>query len=127
MTSVLSPFERDGFLGPVRLLSPRECRVLTRHLRRDDRPPPAEWDKGRAATDWILYRLATSSRLLGMLTPLLGEDIILWGSSLVRRRPGEVHPWHVDIESSARGGGFVTAWIGLENTSGASALRLIGG
>jgi quercetin dioxygenase-like cupin family protein len=119
-------FARDGYLGPVRVLTPRESRVLTRHLNDPRRPAPADWEKGRAVTDWLPYQLAASPRLLSSLTPLLGEDIVLWGCSLIWRRPGEVHPWHVDIESSAPDGRFVTAWIGLENTSGA-ALRLIAG
>src|SRR6185437_11808244 len=35
------------------------------------------------------------------------------------------HPWHTDIESSSQDGGFVTVWVGLENTSQESALQFI--
>ena len=50
---------------------------------------------------------------------------MLWGVSAVRRKPGDVHPWHSDIESSAPTGGFVSVWIGLEHTSLDSSLKLI--
>jgi mannose-6-phosphate isomerase-like protein (cupin superfamily) len=74
-----------------------------------------------------MARLATNPHLLELLTPLLGEDIVLWGCSIVRRGPGEKHPWHVDIETTHPGGRYVTAWIGLENTSKESGLQLIAG
>ena len=120
-------FARDGFVGPVPLLTKAQCSALLAHLASDQCPPPAEWDKGRAVTDWRVSRLAAHPQLLRLLTPLLGEDIILWGASLVHRKPDQVHRWHVDIESSSPEGRFVTAWIGLANTSRDSGLRLIAG
>ena len=41
-------FERDGYLGPVGLLDPAECRRLVDYLARTDLPEPAVWSKGRA-------------------------------------------------------------------------------
>ena len=127
MNSAQSPFARDGFLGPVRVLSERECEALRKHFQDCRRPPPADWSKGGAVTDWLLYRLAASPRLLKLVTPILGEDIVLWGCSLVRRRPGQGHPWHVDIETSTPNGRYVSAWIGLENTGRDSGLQLLAG
>ena len=46
------------------------------------------------------------------LKPLLGDDIILWGASVMIRKAGDVHDWHTDIESSARDGRFVSVWVG---------------
>ena len=43
------------------------------------------------------------------------------------RDPRQVHPWHCDIESSAPEGGFVSLWVGIENTSREAALQLITG
>jgi quercetin dioxygenase-like cupin family protein len=123
----LERFHRDGFTGPIRLLTARECRVLNRHLNSDGRPLPADWHKGGAVTDWLLYRVATDPRLLELLTPILGENIVLWGCSVVRRRAREAHPWHVDIETSTPDGRYVSAWIGLENTRRNSGLQLISG
>jgi mannose-6-phosphate isomerase-like protein (cupin superfamily) len=123
----LASFARDGFVGPVPILTRHECRTLRRHMTDPKRPPPADWHKGGAITDWLLYRLAASPRLLSILTPIIGDDIVLWGCSFVRRRAGDVHPWHVDIETSDAEGSYVTAWIGLENASSRSGLSLITG
>ncbi len=50
---------------------------------------------------------------------------MLWGGSAVRRRPGQVHPWHTDLETSGETGRTVTVWIGLDNTNQRSSLMLI--
>lgn len=127
MESILTAYQRDGFSGPFRLLTARECRVLRRYLDSDRTPPPADWHKGQAVTDWPLYRLAANPRLLDLLTPLLGKDIVLWGCSVVRRAPGEGHPWHVDIESSWSKGRYANVWMPLENGRRNGGLRLIAG
>ena len=120
-------FQVRGYLEPLRLFSRHECRALMSYLQSDKRPNPADWQKGAAVTDWPLYRVAADPRLLELLIPILGEDIILWGASVVRRRAGEVHPWHVDIESSMPGSRCASVWIGLENTRRNSGLQLIAG
>lgn len=127
MNSAVADFARDGFVGPVPLLTPDECRAILTQFERDEAPPGEIWPKGRPLGDWRLSRLASDSRLTNLLRPLLGENIVLWGASIARRTPEMLHPWHVDIESSAPDGRFVTLWIGLENTSHGSGLRLIAG
>ena len=69
--------------------------------------------------------LATRPALISLLTPLLGDNIILWGAQNIKRRPGATHPWHTDIELSAADKRFVSVWIGIENVSQASALQFI--
>jgi quercetin dioxygenase-like cupin family protein len=120
-------FARDGFIGPLRVFSAAQCALIRRYLRGDKHPAPLDWPKGRAAADRFLYDLATRPSLLGLLRQLLGADIVLWGASVVARDPGQVHPWHTDIESAAPEGGFVSAWIGLRYTSRESALQLVKG
>src|SRR4029079_5751655 len=110
-------FERDGYLGPVGLLDPAECRRLVDYLGRNDLPEPAVWSKGRAVHERYLFDIATQPAILDRAADLLGDDVVLWGVSAVRRKPGDVHLWHSDIESSAQTGGFVSVWIGLEHTS----------
>lgn len=118
-------FERDGYFGPIRLFDETECRRIAAYLARTDLPAPADWGKGRAVHEPLLYALATRPELLSRVTSILGEDVILWGASAVVRGPGDIHPWHSDIESSDPEGRFVTAWIGIENTSRESALQVI--
>ena len=120
-------FARDGFLGPIPLLDEAQCRALVAHLRGPDCAAPAIWKKGGAVTDWPVYQLGSNRRLLKLLMPLLGDDIILWGTKLIVRRHGDVHTWHVDEETEAPGGRFVTVWIGLHNTTANSGIRMIAG
>ena len=120
-------FVREGFLGPVPLFDPERCDRLAAGLASANAPPPAVWLKGGAVTDWRLANLGADPRLLALLTPILGPDIILWGAKLIIRKPGQVHLWHVDSETSSPGGRFVSAWIGLRNTTGESGLRMIAG
>ncbi len=117
-------FSRDGFIGPITLFTRAQCKLVMSHFRRDP-PPPLKWGKGRAASDCFVFGLATRPALLARLRMLLGNDILLWGASLITREPNEIHPWHCDIESSALEGGFVSVWIGIENTSCESALQLM--
>ncbi len=117
-------FEEKGFLGPFHLLSAEECREVLRAGR--TRSAPAVWSKGHAVSSSALYRLATRSDLVDRVEALLGEDIMLWGASLVRKAPGKIHPWHTDQETSAaKVGRAVTVWIGIENTGPLSSPQLV--
>ena len=127
MRPELRSFSTDGFAGPVRLLDRSQCQFLARHLARTESHAPPAWKKGRAAGDGLLARIAAHPAILAMITPLLGQDVILWGASAVRRKAGWGHAWHVDAESSDAEGRFVSAWIGLENVTPKSGLRLVAG
>ena len=126
MSGSLADFARDGFLGPVSLLTPDECRTILTQLERDGDQACATWLKGMFP-DWLVRSVAAKSRLIELLLPILGENLILWGASVIRREPEMLHPWHVDVESSAPDGRFVTAWIGLENVTQQSGIRLVAG
>lgn len=120
-------FERQGFLGPLPVLTGAQCELLVRHLNRGEQIAPAVWEKGRAITDYLFCDLATQPQLLGILRLLLGEHIILWGASVQSREPQQVHPWHTDIETSRADMRSVSVWIGIENTSLDSSLHLMSG
>ena len=117
---------RDGYVGPIRVFSGTECRDIAAYLRHTA-PEPSAWEKGRATQERFLYDLATRPSILGPVTAALGQDVILWGLAAVAREPGRMHPWHSDIESCGPEGGFVSVWIGIENTSRESTLQLISG
>lgn len=120
-------FARDGFAGPEAVLAAAQCAFLLRHDAAGSWPPPLDWNKGRAASDPVFADIARTPAILHLLRPLLGDDVVLWGASIVRRGPGDVHTWHTDIETSAPDGRFVSVWIGIENTSSASGLTLVRG
>lgn len=119
-------FEAQGWVSLPGLLTAEECASFLA-LARGCRIPPRDWNKGHAASARPWYELAALPELLDRLEPLLGSGVVLWGASLVVRGPGEVHPWHTDIESSAPRGGMVSVWIGLENTRAETSLAVVGG
>jgi quercetin dioxygenase-like cupin family protein len=116
-----------GFIGPIPFLTPAECAAVAAHLDRDDRPAPLDWWKGYAATDRSLYELAAEPRLLALLRPLLGNDIVLWGAQTVTHPSGSIHPWHTDMESAASDSRAMTAWLGIRNATQYSGLRFMSG
>lgn len=118
-------FARDGFEGPLRILTVAECAAIVRRLRSGLRPAPLDWRKGGAATDRLFHDLATRPELLDRVRARLGDDVVLWGAEVIDRRPGRIHPWHADKESLAESGGFVSVWIGIENTCRESTLKLV--
>ena len=118
-------FTRDGFAGPIRVFTASQCRRIAAYLYRRDLPAPADWAKARAVQERYLFDLAIQPALLSLVTPLIGNDVVLWGASAVIRGPGAMHSWHSDIESCDSEGGFVTAWIGIEETRRESALHVI--
>lgn len=120
-------FAKNGVAGPIRVISAEQCRALAHYFDSTRRVSPPVWSKGRAAGDGILARVASAPALTALLSPLLGEDIVLWGASLVRKGAQRIHPWHSDIESSRPEGGFVSAWIGLHNVTPDSRMRFVAG
>ncbi len=95
-------FREYGFLGPVPIFSAAQCRLIMSYLRDPEPKPVPEWEKSRATVERFFFNLATRPHLLDVLRTLIGNDIILWGAQVLEREPGQVHPWHSDIESSAR-------------------------
>ncbi|MBX3580477.1 MAG: cupin domain-containing protein [Rhizobiaceae bacterium] len=117
-------FNREGYLGPQRLFTPEQCDLILRHHRSSPIRGSREWPKDLAIKDPFHHDLATRPSILGTLRALLGDEVVLWGASVVERRPGQVHRVHTDIESSSPDGGFVSVWVGLEGTSQHSALNV---
>lgn len=118
-------FRERGYAAPVRVFSPRECRRILARLRQEQPRPPLDWHKGRAATSLDHYTLATHDRILDLVATLIGEDVLLWGVSLIVQGPGGVHPWHTDIETASPGAETVSVWIGLSNASARASLKVV--
>ena len=118
-------FAAKGFTDPQRVLTDRECRRFMRLWQQRSSPSPADWSKGNAASARLFYEIGTRPTVLGPVAAVLGEDLILWGASIVLSAPGKVHPLHTDIETSNPQGRAVSVWIGLENITRRSSLRVI--
>lgn len=123
---MIDDIERDGFAGPFPVLSRKERgRLLPRLIK--ERQKKKVWSKASAVANHHYYKIASDPRILALVRPVLGEDIILWAAHVVIRRPDTEHPFHCDVESSSADGGFLTVWLGLENTNSASGLKFVRG
>lgn len=118
-------FLERGYAGPVRVLSGQECRRFLQATVYGRPAPPLDWGKGHAAGSRAFYEIATHPEIIDVVAELLGRDIMLWGASIQTRRPGVAHPWHCDIESSSPSSQTVAVWIGLENTTRDSSLKIV--
>ncbi len=116
-------FAEQGFIGPFPMLNKEECAEVFSRTRNSPRPPI--WSKANAVSSSVFYQVATRADLLEIVRAFLGEDVLLWGASLVRKEAGSVHPWHSDVECSGDAGKALTVWIGLEKTNRQSALQLL--
>lgn len=123
--SALEEFQEKGYLAPVPILNRWQVRQWIQRLK--DCPRPEGWSKSRASYYPAYAQLAQQPRIVNIVTQLVGKNVILWGASLVRRQPGEDHPWHSDVETAYGDGKTVSVWIALRNVSSQSGLQLVSG
>jgi ectoine hydroxylase-related dioxygenase (phytanoyl-CoA dioxygenase family) len=71
------------------------------------------WFKSMHSVSPTMYKLATSKVILDRVSELLGPDVLLWGSQVIRQVPEQKHRWHADIEHLHWDG--VTVWVAMEN------------
>jgi len=124
MMALADQFARDGFVGPLKLLSAEECEKLAAY---DLEEGPLA-DRNSAKKLWLVDELmrdiVTRPSVREVLDPLFdGEDYCLWGAQLIDRIPEQVHPWHVDGESAREG--FVSIWAAIENVGDAASLSMV--
>lgn len=117
-------FDKEGYEILPGFLSSDECRLIIKHAKQH-KVAETGWGKARAIHDGFYAELAKDKKYLQLLKPKLGENILHWGTDFIVRAPGAIHAWHTDIESSASQGGFVSVWIGLQNTSKSASLSLV--
>ena len=118
-------FAENGYLAPVPLLTAAQCKLVADTFHTNTLERPKVWQKALAVHDRLVFDIATRPATIDLLKQLLGVDVIFWGASIQHRKPNEIHHWHCDMESMAPSGKFASIWIGLENVSKASALKLV--
>jgi ectoine hydroxylase-related dioxygenase (phytanoyl-CoA dioxygenase family) len=116
-------FSEQGFIQLREILSASECRQFLGKAASE--PRPLGWYKGHAASSRAFYEIAAHREIVDVVAEVLGENVMLWGASVVKKAPGDIHPWHTDIESAACDGNAVSVWIGLENTTLDSSLTFV--
>lgn len=120
---ICSEIRKKGFYSPVHLFTRKECEELIKNL--ENTPKPYNWEKGYAVNSKAFYEIANNEKIVDIVSSVIGQDILLWGASTITRKPGQEHPWHCDIETSASPPGkTLSVWIGLSNTR-KSSLKLI--
>jgi ectoine hydroxylase-related dioxygenase (phytanoyl-CoA dioxygenase family) len=106
------------------LLSPEQLKqTLYGKVIYPDRLLP--WHKGRHAVDRTIAEIAHHPELLNILREILGEDILLWGSQIIKQKPGKRFNWHLDQEHKVWKG--VSVWIGLKNVQPFKTISIVSG
>ena len=118
-------FITDGYIIHKGLFSPEKCEDIIKYFNSGSLPKAIDWAKDRIATSKYIYDLASQDKIISKLKALIGNDIILWGAKFIRRKQKQKQLWHVDIESSNSIGNFISVWIGLDNCTKKSSLRII--
>jgi len=128
--SLRERYLRDGFLFPLPALSADEVAAF-----RDF----AEEHLGRHGEDvrWLHFEqewahaLATHPAVVGPVAEVLGDDIAIWGTLLLRKPPrtDEYVAWHQDSAySDFVGDDALSAWVALgESTAQSGCMRVIAG
>jgi ectoine hydroxylase-related dioxygenase (phytanoyl-CoA dioxygenase family) len=83
------------------------------------------WFKSLHAVIPSFYNLATHPKIVSKVCSILGENVILWGTSVTVREPGQTHRWHIDVEHKRWKG--LSVFIGLSGSSSLSTLKVVSG
>jgi non-heme Fe2+,alpha-ketoglutarate-dependent halogenase len=114
----IAAFGRDGFLSPLDGISPDEAAAAGREVARFGDGAEAL----RLTHLWFgwAYDLVLTPRLLDRAEGLLGPDIVVWGSIILRKPPGHPGhvPWHQDAAYPGRAAApSLSAWVALTDSA----------
>ena len=121
MTIDVKKFEEDGILGPLRLFDRARAEALLRERFFPKRL--LTWYKSYHQRSIPVVRAASDPGILDVLRPVLGNDILLWGSVFIGQTPEQAHAMHLDVEHSRWDG--VTLWLGLKNLTEETTVSVI--
>jgi ectoine hydroxylase-related dioxygenase (phytanoyl-CoA dioxygenase family) len=68
-----------------------------------------------------LFEVASHPAILDRVVSILGPDVLLWASSVLTKRPGESHYWHIDTAAWE----VVTVFVGLRGMSRGSVVKAL--
>ena len=127
-------YRRDGYLSPIRVLSPQEAQGYRAKLEAIEAsgrlPAGALRSKCHLLLTWI-DDIVRHPRVLDAVERLLGPDLLVWGTSFFIKEPRNTSyvSWHQDLTYwGLEPADIVTAWIALsESTLENGAMRVIPG
>ena len=123
--NLIEQFNRDGYIDSIKILEDNQCETFINNVQLEN-AAPVDWDKGHAISSRFVYELASNETVLSTVKNLIGQDILLWGASLIHRHPGQVHAWHCDGENRRDDKGkTVSVWLGLKNSNPDTSLHII--
>ncbi|MCX5741625.1 MAG: Gfo/Idh/MocA family oxidoreductase [Proteobacteria bacterium] len=117
----LRSYRELGYAGPFPLFDDQGIDDVLR-----------EWDRTRDHLPWYkghhVYRgpivdALRSDAVVGRVASVLGDDLMLWGSQVMAKRGGEVHRWHVDIETMEWTS--INFWAALRNVTADATVLLL--
>jgi hypothetical protein len=118
-------FHRNGFVGPFSLL---ENNQIDNTLQKCLNHIPNLFLSNPLARHTVVPEMAALGRhpqIVKKLINLFGNDLVLWGSQVIRQVPNKKKRFHVDAEFSAIEG--VAVWLAMKNVVPKQTLFLIAG
>ena len=126
-------FRQSGFLCPILVLSPAEVAESLAALSDLEHAlgPRTRFQQSHLYLRWA-FEMVTHSGVLDVVEEILGDEIVAWGSLILKKPPdGESFvPWHQDgaYRPELQAGRAVSAWIALtESRSLHGCMRVIPG
>lgn len=117
----LEKFRQEGYLGPFNLCDKQAAEKILQE--RFIPPKKLTWYKSPHEKSPPILKIASNPAIIEKLNPILGDDVLLWGSHFICQPPEGAHGWHLDVEHGSWDG--VTLWIGLKNLNEKTTVSLI--
>ncbi len=117
----LRAYRELGYAGPFPLFDDAGiANVLREWDRTQDHLP---WYKGHHVFKGPIVDAMSSDDVVGRVRSVLGDDLMLWGSQVIAKKGGEIHRWHVDVETIEWKS--VNLWAALRNVSAKATVLLL--
>jgi len=126
LTDERSHFDRFGYISPIRVRTPTEAAAITQQWdqveEREQLPQEERFLMYNRHRDLdFLMDIASDERVLDIVESLIGPDILLFGTRLICKWPGDVDfvPWHQDVSvrNQLTPPEQVTGWYAVDNVT----------
>jgi ectoine hydroxylase-related dioxygenase (phytanoyl-CoA dioxygenase family) len=125
----LERFQREGLLTGFQLYSAERVRPIRAALQdvlslpstapcHQVFPPEKRLVFDRHLDRRLVYELCTLPQIIGPITQILGEDVMLFKSQFFEKPPhGLEIPWHQESYFWGAGSGWVTMWLAVDDAT----------